>query len=168
MVTAGGEVDFVARMMLESLKLRDRVKWYTSMLGKLSNVISIVTTLKTHKIYNYVIGVFIQGRKTRRWVVGWTLSDRRIGDVCMKISLHSLEKNPYISSFPIAFCREHTHDKICFYSILVVNHSQLYSDLIFPFRRYRQLNSPQILSKISRRYLFKQEIQLNKSCSTFH
>jgi len=76
-------VAFVARMISESLKLRDRVTWYTSMLGKLSSVVSIVVMLKTHKIYNYVIGVFVQGRKTRRWVVGWTFSDRRTGDVSM-------------------------------------------------------------------------------------
>ncbi|KAI9846047.1 MAG: Methyltransferase-like protein 16, partial [Pleopsidium flavum] len=35
MVTPGGEVAFVSRMIQESIEWRDQVEWYTTMLGKL-------------------------------------------------------------------------------------------------------------------------------------
>lgn len=77
MVTPGGEVAFVSRMVQESVKIRDRVKWYTTMLGKLSSVPVIVEKLKSVGVSNWAVTEFIQGSKTRRWGVAWSWDDMR-------------------------------------------------------------------------------------------
>ncbi|KAG2010506.1 methyltransferase 10 domain-containing protein [Coprinopsis cinerea AmutBmut pab1-1] len=81
----GGEVAFVGRMVVESLKLRERCRWYTSMLGKMSSVPKIVDLLKRHQIWNYVVTEFIQGR-TRRWAVGWSFGQWRVPDDVGRLS----------------------------------------------------------------------------------
>lgn len=77
MITSGGELNFVTRMIEESRLLGDQVLWYTAMLGKLSSVTSIVETLITHHNHNYAVTEFIQGSKTRRWAVAWSWTDLR-------------------------------------------------------------------------------------------
>ncbi|KAH0559801.1 hypothetical protein GP486_003689 [Trichoglossum hirsutum] len=75
MVTPGGEVAFVKRMIKESLALRERVGWYTTMLGKLSSVSTIVEVLREIGLQNWAVTEFVQGTKTRRWAVGWSWGD---------------------------------------------------------------------------------------------
>ncbi|KAJ5360129.1 hypothetical protein N7517_009320 [Penicillium concentricum] len=77
MVTNGGEVAFVKKMIDESLQLRDRVQWYTSMLGKLSSINILVETLIKHENHNFAVTEFEQGSKTKRWAVAWSWGDRR-------------------------------------------------------------------------------------------
>ena len=77
MVTAGGEVAFVSRMIQESTVLRDRAEWYTSMLGKLASVSVLVEKLKSVGVSNWAVTEFVQGSKTRRWAVAWSWGDMR-------------------------------------------------------------------------------------------
>jgi 23S rRNA (adenine1618-N6)-methyltransferase len=77
MVCDGGEVAFVSRMLRDSLILRERVQWYTSMLGKFSSVAQIIEQLKHEGIDNYAVTEFVQGNRTRRWAVGWSFGDLR-------------------------------------------------------------------------------------------
>jgi 23S rRNA (adenine1618-N6)-methyltransferase len=77
MVTEGGEVGFVSRILEESLVLRERVQWYTSMLGKHSSLETLVEMLRAKGIDNYAITEFIQGNKTRRWAIGWSFGAMR-------------------------------------------------------------------------------------------
>jgi 23S rRNA (adenine1618-N6)-methyltransferase len=79
MVCPGGDLGFVTRIVNESLILRDKVTWYTSMLGKLSSAKSIVELLKSHGITNWAVGVLDPGTKTgtKRWVVAWSFGDLR-------------------------------------------------------------------------------------------
>ncbi|CAI7672975.1 unnamed protein product [Penicillium palitans] len=77
MVTRGGEVAFVKQMIDESLQLRDRIQWYTSMLGKLSSINVLVETLIKHGVTNFAVTEFEQGSKTKRWAVAWSWGDRR-------------------------------------------------------------------------------------------
>ncbi|PYH87669.1 DUF890 domain protein [Aspergillus ellipticus CBS 707.79] len=77
MVTSGGEIAFITRMIEESLRLRDKVHWYTSMLGKLSSVSVLIEKLLEHKNNNYAVTEFVQGNKTRRWAIAWSWSDLR-------------------------------------------------------------------------------------------
>jgi 23S rRNA (adenine1618-N6)-methyltransferase len=77
MVTDGGEIAFISRMIEESLILQDRVQWYTSMCGKFSSVEVLVKKLKEKTIDNYAITEFVQGSKTRRWGIAWSFDNLR-------------------------------------------------------------------------------------------
>lgn len=77
MVTSGGELDFVTRMIEESIQLREKVIWYTTMLGKLSSVSLVAEKLISHNNHNYAVTEFVQGSKTRRWAVAWSWTDLR-------------------------------------------------------------------------------------------
>ncbi|KAJ6257034.1 Psilocybin synthase [Drechslerella dactyloides] len=104
MVTDGGEVAFVSRMVDESIALQGKVRWYTSMLGKLSSVEKVIDKLKECGIVNYVVGEFVQGvGKTKRWAVGWSFGERRAGDhISRQPTTHSLKSHlPFPTTFRI-------------------------------------------------------------------
>lgn len=77
MITEGGDVGFVLRMIEESRSLGTRVQWYTSMLGKLSSARAITSRLKEIECRNWAVTTLHAGVKTRRWVVGWSWRDLR-------------------------------------------------------------------------------------------
>lgn len=79
MVTPGGEVAFVSRMIDESLLLQERVQWYTSMLGKFSSLPLLVQNLKERGVDNYAVTEFVQGSRTRRWGLAWSFGGLRAG-----------------------------------------------------------------------------------------
>ncbi|KAH6612952.1 hypothetical protein B0J18DRAFT_71346 [Chaetomium sp. MPI-SDFR-AT-0129] len=77
MVCEGGEVAHVGRLLRESLVLREKVQWYTSMVGKLSSLETLVDQLVEKGIHNYAVTEFVQGNKTRRWALGWSFAAMR-------------------------------------------------------------------------------------------
>ncbi len=77
MVTEGGDLGFVLRMVEESEKLKEIVQWYSSMLGKLSSVHEVVKRLKEKGIGNRAVTCLMAGNVTRRWVVAWSFGDLR-------------------------------------------------------------------------------------------
>ncbi|KAI8146820.1 hypothetical protein BJV82DRAFT_398662 [Fennellomyces sp. T-0311] len=79
MVTDGGEYGFIERIMNESLIYKDRIQWYTSLIGLKRSVWPLVNRLKELGITNYVVNEFIQGR-TKRWVIAWSFSDKRVNN----------------------------------------------------------------------------------------
>ena len=82
MVTPGGEVAFVHRLIAESIELKEQVQWYTSMLGKHSSVATIIDRLREVGVHNWAVTEFVQGTKTRRWAVAWSWRDLRPRKVC--------------------------------------------------------------------------------------
>lgn len=102
MVTEGGEVAFVSKIIDESLILCHRVQWYTSMLGKFSSVATVIEKLRAHNIGNYAATEFIQGNKTRRWGIAWSFEDMRPKSSVAR-GLHSLPKSllPFPSEYVI-------------------------------------------------------------------
>ncbi|RCI01687.1 hypothetical protein CU098_007428 [Rhizopus stolonifer] len=71
MITEGGEYGFVKRMILESLELKTKVRWYTSMIGLKRTIRPLIRVLNDQGITNYIVTRFTQG-KTVRWALGWS------------------------------------------------------------------------------------------------
>jgi len=82
MVCPGGDLGFVTRLVQESLVLREKVTWYTSMLGKLDSAKAILSLLKHHGITNWAVGVIDPGTATKRWTVAWSFTAWRPRNVC--------------------------------------------------------------------------------------
>ena len=74
LVTAGGEVTFISRMIEESLELRTRVRWFTSMIGCKASLRPLLRKLRDAGIRNVCTMVFVQGL-TRRWGIAWSFTD---------------------------------------------------------------------------------------------
>lgn len=77
MVCPGGDLGFITRIVNESLILRDKVTWYSSMFGKLSSAKDIINLLKQHGITNWAVGCIEAGAATKRWIVAWSFGDYR-------------------------------------------------------------------------------------------
>ena len=77
MVTPGGEIAFVSRMIDESKILKHRCQWYTSMLGKYSSVEIVIGNLRGAGIDNWAVKDLVQGNKTKRWAVAWSWGSMR-------------------------------------------------------------------------------------------
>ena len=101
MICEGGEVRFVKRLLEESKEeTRERVQWWTSMLGKLASVGVVVEAVKEAGCGNWAVTEFVQGQKTRRWAVGWSWRDWR-PRVGVARAIPGLEKRllPFPSEF---------------------------------------------------------------------
>jgi 23S rRNA (adenine1618-N6)-methyltransferase len=83
MVCEGGDLGFVTKIVNESLVLREKVQWYSSMLGKLSSAKAVIDLLKNHNITNWAVGVVDTGATTKRWVVAWSFGDLRPRNVSL-------------------------------------------------------------------------------------
>lgn len=71
LMTPGGELAFVKRMIQQSDQLRDRVNVFTTMLGHKASVNRILDALKSTGVFNFCTSEFCQGRTTR-WGIAWT------------------------------------------------------------------------------------------------
>lgn len=89
MITEGGDLGFVMRMLEESMKLKERVQWYSSMLGKLSSAMKLVEALKERGISNFAVTSLQAGNVTKRWAVAWSFHDFRPRNVSTKVD-HNL------------------------------------------------------------------------------
>lgn len=80
MVFPGGEVAFITNMIEDSLVLKSRVLWYTSMIGKKSTIRKILAVLREKQVPQTRTTEFFQGR-TKRWGIAWTFSSEvAVGD----------------------------------------------------------------------------------------
>jgi len=148
MVTPGGEVAFVSRMIEESLVLRDRVQWYTSMLGRFSSVAVLVQKLRDNGVDNYAITEFVQGSKTRRWGIAWSFDDLR-PVMSVARGLSSLQKSllPFPSEYLIAVSSLSPHPDAIF------TEAQSSSD---PARVGQRVN--EVLSQLPLQWMWKASI----------
>ncbi|MDI1493165.1 MAG: hypothetical protein OHK93_004952 [Ramalina farinacea] len=86
MVTQGGEVAFVTRMIDQSRDLQERCQWFTSMLGKGSSVEQIIEKIKEAGVTNFAVTDLMPGHATKRWVVGWSWGSYRPSEAVARAS----------------------------------------------------------------------------------
>jgi len=72
-ITPGGELAFVTAMVRDSLVVRGKVGWYTSMVGKKTSLRKVLAVLREAGVRNVRTTEFLQGRTTR-WGVGWNFT----------------------------------------------------------------------------------------------
>jgi 23S rRNA (adenine1618-N6)-methyltransferase len=77
MVCPDGDLGFVTKIVNESLILKEKVQWYSSMLGKMTSAKAIIDLLKKHGITNWAVGAVDTGSTTKRWIVAWSFGDLR-------------------------------------------------------------------------------------------
>ncbi|XP_064613213.1 RNA N6-adenosine-methyltransferase mettl16-like [Liolophura sinensis] len=73
-IADGGEVAFVKKMIYESLELKDKIRIFTSMLGKKSSLVPLKNELRLLKVPKFSSTEFCQG-KTMRWGIGWSYDE---------------------------------------------------------------------------------------------
>lgn len=78
-ITDGGEVDFVSRMIAESVPLAAKVAWFTSLVGRYDSLAALVPRLKKVTGNYYVVS--LRQARTTRWVLIWGFGKYRLPDV---------------------------------------------------------------------------------------
>lgn len=63
--TMGGELAFVTKMIEESIELGDKIRIYTTMIGKKADLLHLKKLLKLKRIENVTWTEFCQGHTTR-------------------------------------------------------------------------------------------------------
>ncbi|XP_014474028.1 PREDICTED: methyltransferase-like protein 16 homolog [Dinoponera quadriceps] len=76
----GGEVAFVTRMIEESVELRDRIKIYSTMIGKKADLLYLKKLIKSSNIENSTWTEFCQGHTTR-WGLAWSFLPKNVVDL---------------------------------------------------------------------------------------
>lgn len=71
LITDGGELGFVQKILAESLELQDKIEIYSTMLGCKKNLQKLINELEKQKIETFTTTEFVQG-KTMRWAVAWS------------------------------------------------------------------------------------------------
>ncbi|XP_076232701.1 U6 small nuclear RNA (adenine-(43)-N(6))-methyltransferase isoform X2 [Calliopsis andreniformis] len=116
----GGERAFVMQMIDESIEIKDKVKIYTTMFGRRSNLLFLLKLLKKKNIENATWTEFCQGH-TKRWGLAWSFLPkdvinltnapviRKSGDYIAKLLR---EQRPTEIEFPM-------HDKFSSFENLV-------------------------------------------------
>ncbi|XP_008298118.1 RNA N(6)-adenosine-methyltransferase mettl16 [Stegastes partitus] len=70
----GGELEFVKRIIHDSLQLKKRLRWYSCMLGKKCSLAPLKEELRKQGVPKVTHTEFCQGR-TMRWALAWSFYD---------------------------------------------------------------------------------------------
>lgn len=76
LITPGGDFQFTSNLLLDSLLLKSKIQWFSTMFGKLSSLLNLIELLRAHQIDNYAITELVQGQ-TRRWALAWSFQPWR-------------------------------------------------------------------------------------------
>lgn len=72
MIASGGELSFLRQYLSESMQMKDRVQWFTTLVGKKADFSQFHMTLKsTPDLSNIKVASMHLGL-TKRWLVAWS------------------------------------------------------------------------------------------------
>ncbi|KAJ0063424.1 hypothetical protein NL108_002678 [Boleophthalmus pectinirostris] len=102
----GGELEFVKRIIHDSLQLKKRLRWYSCMLGKKCSLAPLKEELRKQGVPKVTYTEFCQGR-TMRWALAWSFYDDVIvpSPPCKKRKLEKARK-PLSFTLPEAGLKE--------------------------------------------------------------
>ncbi|KAK5868587.1 hypothetical protein PBY51_009587 [Eleginops maclovinus] len=86
----GGELEFVKRIIHDSLQLKKRLRWYSCMLGKKCSLAPLKEELRKQGVPKVTHTEFCQGR-TMRWALAWSFYDDVIVPSPPKAGLKELQ-----------------------------------------------------------------------------
>ncbi|KAG5346198.1 MET16 methyltransferase, partial [Acromyrmex charruanus] len=75
--TEGGEIGFVTKMIEESVEMGDRIKIYSTMIGKKADLTGLRQLLRSKNIKNMTWTEFCQGHTTR-WGLAWSFLPQNV------------------------------------------------------------------------------------------
>lgn len=88
LVTSGGEFELVLKMIKESLILQNKVIWYSSLLGRKTDLKKLIQVLKDYNVVNYRSAEFCPGR-TSRWALAWSFTKRGLKELLVNYVIFS-------------------------------------------------------------------------------
>ncbi|XP_061683787.1 RNA N6-adenosine-methyltransferase mettl16 isoform X2 [Syngnathoides biaculeatus] len=92
----GGELEFVKRIIHDSLQLKKRLRWYSCMLGKKCSLAPLKEELRKQGVPTVTHTEFCQGR-TMRWALAWSFYD----DVTVPVALKELQAKASLLGRPV-------------------------------------------------------------------
>ncbi|RBW50827.1 23S rRNA (adenine(1618)-N(6))-methyltransferase RlmF [Phaeobacter gallaeciensis] len=72
----GGEIQFIARMVEQSIEFADQCLWFTSLVSKKDNLQPLSRILKRARVADYKVVEMAQGQKTNRFIA-WTYTRKK-------------------------------------------------------------------------------------------
>ncbi|XP_011862229.1 PREDICTED: methyltransferase-like protein 16 homolog [Vollenhovia emeryi] len=104
----GGEVGFVTRMIEESVEVGDRIRIYSTMIGKKADLVGLRRLLRSKDIKNMTWTEFCQGHTTR-WGLAWSFLPQSVVNLATapvirkrgKSMVHSLKNYKTSITFPV-------------------------------------------------------------------
>ncbi|XP_050295563.1 U6 small nuclear RNA (adenine-(43)-N(6))-methyltransferase [Anthonomus grandis grandis] len=95
-VSKGGEVEFVQKIIKESREIGKKIKIYTSMVGQKSSLPILKKSLREAEVNSFKEVEFCQGNTTR-WGLAWTFADydlKKVTDATKLSLVKSSKKHP--------------------------------------------------------------------------
>ncbi|XP_013383654.1 U6 small nuclear RNA (adenine-(43)-N(6))-methyltransferase [Lingula anatina] len=107
-IVKGGEFEYIKKMIGDSLKLNNKVRVYTTMVGRKSDLGRLRAELKKNNISNIGETEFCQGR-TMRWGLAWTFDDTVVFPKSeFQVKKKSTgDKPPLTHIIPTGVCKEY-------------------------------------------------------------
>ncbi|KAL1512651.1 hypothetical protein ABEB36_002210 [Hypothenemus hampei] len=93
-VAKGGEVEFIEKLIEESLVLKTKIKLYTTMVGQKSDLPALKKKLREAKVFSFKETEFCQGNTTR-WGLAWTYLEYDLRKVCDEAKLANKSPKKY-------------------------------------------------------------------------
>lgn len=92
--TKGGELSFIIKLINQSIKLKFKICWYSTLIGIKSNLFILIKYLNKSNISNYALSVINKGN-TVRWLLAWSFLPYKLDNSLARSDNKSLFKlNP--------------------------------------------------------------------------
>lgn len=78
LATDGGEFQFIKTIIDESILLKDKIRWFTTLVGRKKNRKGLIDYLKGHSLKPLIETSEFKPGKTSRWTIAWTFDKETI------------------------------------------------------------------------------------------